>query len=569
MLRRIKEIKFKLLPNTPRVSQTSVALFTLCSVSFLLCAPQNMISPSLSDIALDLGFEESERDLYIGSYMQLAYAVVSLPLCMVAGVLTDHYNRTRLLMIVVIFGGLSIVGFAVFNVYYVMLFLRVIHGIAYGACVPLTYSLMSDLFSSCTRAKMSAYLTVCQGGGTLAAQIFAGYMSPLVNWRIPFLIVGGITILQGLMISQCLTEPIRGVMDTEICNTSSSFNTSLPNEFISRKSKGTENIVSNGPRSTRGRGRTDSAPPLVSRDSIMVIVHMLQIPTVVLMMTQAIPNNIPWGMLSVHMNDFLLFDGHIPAAEATSLIAIFGAGAGLGGVGGGTLGTYLYTLRKPLLPAFMGLTLIGSALIMQVTFSMAMTPDNSFWLTSLVIGTAGTLASINGSLSRAVLLNVVSPFARGAAMSSLTVMTSLGRGFGPAALTSVMHSSHVHRKVGMERLMYLWVLAGILLVMICGCIVRDEENMRAEMIRQMEGSSCDDELLLIDEENGGGDAEKVGDSKATGTTTDIYNSDEEGDISDRSLLLRTVSRGVGGDVAMLNNHAAVEGLSEDDPEKYY
>ena len=467
-----------------------------------------MISPSLSDIAHDLGFKDSERDLYIGSYMQVAYAVVSLPLSMVAGVLTDHYNRTRLLMVVVIFGGLSMIGFATLNSYNIMLFLRVVHGVTYGASVPLTYSLMSDLCGSSVRAKMSAYLTVSQGAGTLVGQLFVGYMSPLVNWRMPFLLVGGLTLLQGAIIPQCIVEPERGATDDND-------DAKLSSELTPLQSSSSCNGTGSGdgstppPPSIRGRSRRtslpspSSPPPLISRDAVMVVVHMLQIPTVALMLAQAVPNNIPWGMLSVHMNDFLLSEGNLPAAEATSLIAVFGAGAGLGGVGGGALGNYLYSISKANLPIFMGLTSIGSAFTMQLALHLCVRTHMPLLLNSTIIGISGALAAVNGSLNRAVLLNVTSPYARGVAMSSLTVINSLGRGFGPAALTSVMHTSNVSRMTGMERLLYLWVLAGVLLLLIAVFLGKDEERMKAEAGRRHVQQDDDDDVLDDEECLGG------------------------------------------------------------------
>ena len=187
------------------------------------------------------------------------------------------------------------------------------------------------------------------------------------------------------------------------------------------------------------------------------------------------------------MHDFLINEGQLDIATATSLIAIFGAGAALGGIGGGILGTYFYSISKWYLPFFMGTTLIVAGLVMQLVFMLCIHPAKSIIFTSFIIGLAGGLASINGALSRAILLNVSTPYTRGMVVSCLTVMNSLGRGVGPSIMTFVMHSLHVNRLLAMEYLLYLWVVSGGMLIAISGYIKQDEENVRIQ-IRKTESN---------------------------------------------------------------------------------
>jgi predicted MFS family arabinose efflux permease len=184
------------------------------------------------------------------------------------------------------------------------------------------------------------------------------------------------------------------------------------------------------------------------------------------------------------MHDFLVNEGQLDISTATSLIAIFGAGAAVGGIGGGILGTYLYSLSKWYLPVFMGTTLITAAIVMQFVLVLCTHPTKAVILTSFVIGLAGGLASVNGSLSRAVLLNVSTPFTRGLSVSCLTTLNSLGRGIGPSIMTGLMKSQDLNRKLAMEYLLYLWILSGLLLNAIGYYIHRDEEMMRNQTKKQ-------------------------------------------------------------------------------------
>lgn len=278
----------------------------LCTIAFLLSTPQNMMSPSLTDIANDLGFDERSRDLYIGSYMQLFYAVISLPFSLIGGILTDHINRISLLSIVVIFGGLSMIGFGLFQTYEILLFLRMIQGTAFGAVVPIIYSLMSDLFYPCKRARMSAEMTVYLGAGTLLGQLFAGYMAPILGWRLPFIFFGLITLFEGFCITSILKEPIRGGMDQDpndieeqrnllhhnnhnILNDDPDSVTLLPTPTAHQSSLEISSS-SNSSLSPSSSSSSSSPPPILSKDTLASMTHMFMIPSVLLMFIQAIPN---------------------------------------------------------------------------------------------------------------------------------------------------------------------------------------------------------------------------------------------------------------------------------------
>ena len=114
------------------------------------------------------------------------------------------------------------------------------------------------------------------------------------------------------------------------------------------------------------------------------------------------------GVLSAHLHDFLATDEKLSMHQATSLIAVFGAGAAFGGLLGkqfwfhfvlsiqcitrrhahartfihfnlspssfiflgGYLGGKLYAINRSYLPLFMGLTMAGSAVLMKELMNM-------------------------------------------------------------------------------------------------------------------------------------------------------------------------------------------------------
>lgn len=444
-----------------RFLQSQHVLLFLFSICFLVSAPMNLMSPAMSAIAIDLGFEEEDRDVYIGSYFNICYSVISLPPAMVIGILSDYYNRVNILTALTITGAASMIGFGLFSNYALLLCFRVLQGTAYGAAIPVSYSLMGDVYLPSERAQISALLTASLGGGTLMAQLFAGYFNPYLGWRMPFIIFGTICLLVGVMFWKVVLEPTRGGLD--IATVSGAHEEEHLN-LITEKVPKLKRVKSQG-----------------SNSMLSSFVTMTKIPSISLFLFQSLPNNVIWGVVSVHMHDFLITEGRMDVGVATSLIGMFGFGAAVGGLGSGVVGSYFYGIRKAYLPLFMGTTCIAAGLIMQYAFTICIRSAHLQYYSSFIIAVSGSLASINGSLSRAVFLNVTNPYIRGSAISILNLMNTLGRGIGPACLTVLMAYRKIDRQLAMENLLYLWVFCGLVMCMMAYTIERDEENMKKEL----------------------------------------------------------------------------------------
>ena len=90
-------------PTLPRRRWYAVALLTVTSA--FLYADQNLLSPNLSAVAEEFGFDDREKDLYLGGYLQLAFFVVGAPASLIIGWLADKTPRVRLLAVVLRSGG--------------------------------------------------------------------------------------------------------------------------------------------------------------------------------------------------------------------------------------------------------------------------------------------------------------------------------------------------------------------------------------------------------------------------------------------------------------------------------
>jgi MFS family permease len=449
-----------------RFVESQYVLILLFCICFLVSTPMNLMSPAMSIIATDLGFEEEDRDVYIGSYFNICYSVISLPPAMVVGVLSDHHNRVSILTLLTVTGGCSMIGFGIFSNYPLLLCLRVLQGTAYGAAIPVSYSLMGDLYTPSERAQISALLTASLGGGTLVAQLFAGYFNPLIGWRLPFVIFGSLCLVSGGVFWRVVVEPKRGALD-----------------IIASPSADQEEAISLlQVKKRQNSGAVVDIKPNAAKVSMLAsFVSMTKIPTISLFLFQSLPNNVIWGVVSVHMHDFLITEGSMDVGVATSLIGMFGFGAAVGGLSSGILGGYFYKIKKAYLPLFMGFTCIAAGLVMQYAFEICIQSAHIQYFSSFIIAVSGSLAAINGSLSRAVFLNVTSPYIRGSAISILNLMNTLGRGIGPACLTSWMAYRGIERQLAMENLLNLWVFCGLVICMMAYTIEKDEDTMKDDL----------------------------------------------------------------------------------------
>lgn len=138
-------------------------LIILCLVGILLSTPQNILGPSLSIIAEEFGFEEVDKDLYIGSYMTLCFSVASLPISLLIGVYADFTNRKKLMSIVILAAGLSCISFGLSTNYTLLLLFRTISGSCLGGVIPVIFSIVSDFYSASDRTQVAGALTVAIG----------------------------------------------------------------------------------------------------------------------------------------------------------------------------------------------------------------------------------------------------------------------------------------------------------------------------------------------------------------------------------------------------------------------
>ena len=410
-----------------------------CSM-FSLC-------PSLSLIARDFGFDDKQRDIYLGGYLGIATMLGQMLGSVLSGFIADAYSRPWLLImaLVVDSGATGMFGLPL-TTFRMILVLRIIVGACQGISVPIIFSLIGDYYGSEMRATVSAIVSSFLGGGMMLGQLFVGYCLPYVGWRLPFIALAMASMGSALILVRYMSDPLKGGNDDAL-----------------------ETMISKG----------ISLPPM----TISTLMRSLTTPTALLLIAQTLPNTVPWGVLSTHLHDLLATDFHLSLPQATSLIAFFGIGGAIGGIFGGILGARIYAKNRGHLPLFMGCTLASSAILLKalldLDFHQAAGMETAFPL--LIV--AGSLAAVNGANIRVVFINLTSPESRGGSIALLNFINCMGRGCGPGVAEIWMEIWQLTRKEAIGHMLNLWLVAGAVLGLASLTIAHDEERLRVSLRR--------------------------------------------------------------------------------------
>ena len=142
------------------------------------------------------------------------------------------------------------------------------------------------------------------------------------------------------------------------------------------------------------------------------------------------------------------------------------------------MGAKFYSYHRPLLPIFMGITTITSAIFLQQLLAMDLREPGAMQMAVPVLIMSGALAAVNGANIRVIVLNLTTPEARGAVIACLNLVNGLGRGFGPSLIEYWMETYSTSRKESVSTFISLWLFSGTLLCLASIFIVKDEDRLR-------------------------------------------------------------------------------------------
>jgi MFS family permease len=374
--------------------------------------PSNLMAPNLTEIATDFGFDESQRDLYLGSYCALATGVLSFPIGAGIGILTDIVSRQRLFCVTVAGGALSALATGFCQSYWQLFLARLLTGGFMSGSVPVAFSFLGDLFATEERNAASSGLTAMMGLGIILGQVYAGVVgsNSTAGWTHAFFVSGTGTMILAVLCLFLVQEPVRG-----------------------GKEKALQDMLKAGTRYER---------KLTWKGFLHTVRHN---ESNTILLWQGFFSSLPWGIIFVFLNDYLSQERDFSVPDATFLVFLFGLGCAVGGILGGYLGQKVQAINRSYLPLFMSATTLLGILpflgLLNSHFSNARGPRAMFFSIS-----GGVIASLPAVNVRPVLINVNPPETRGASLTAANLLINLGRGFGPSCITLMGTIWHVDRK---------------------------------------------------------------------------------------------------------------------------
>jgi len=420
---------------------TTVAL--LCCLSALIYSDQSLLAPNLTAVGESFGLSPRETDVLAGDISAAIWAV-GAPSALAVGWLADRYSRRWLLCTVALLAQVPSGATILFVTKpWQLVALRGITGIAVGGSVPVMYSLLGDLFPVSKRANAVALVPVAQGAGLAGGQVVGALLGSFIGWRLPYAILAALVVVVAVVTVAVTSDPRRGSAEEAL------------------------------------QGNDASGEEYQEHMSCSKLAPLLRTPTNLLMILQGLPGCLPWGLLVVYLNDFLVQNKGLSLEAATLVVLAFGAGCSLGVAAGGAGGQLCYNTRRELLPVVMGAAMMLSPLPLLALINMPLENANVV-VPSLLGALGGFLASIPVPNSRTIVLNVNRPEARGVAMALQAMLDDLGKGLGPSLVSLLIVQMGRQRAFNLALL--AWIPTGLMLLAACLTLRRDEDRMQASLL---------------------------------------------------------------------------------------
>jgi MFS family permease len=192
-----------------RMPPWAATLSPLLALAAAVASGSNMLAPSLSAIAGDLGVPPARRDYVLGGLTATMFWLVGAPLSLGAGFLTDAVSRKSLGVAVGLAAVAVHAGLAAVTTVPALLALRAAHGALFGTLQPLLLSVVGDVCAPHTRPAVASAVGLAIGGGTAVGQLVAGAMAARTGWRAPLALASGLCAASSLTLWRLGQEPPR------------------------------------------------------------------------------------------------------------------------------------------------------------------------------------------------------------------------------------------------------------------------------------------------------------------------------------------------------------------------
>jgi len=181
----------------------------LCFVYVLNFLDRQLLSILAKPIQDSLGVSDGQLGLIGGLYFALFYCLISIPV----GWLADRTNRVKVLAFACALWSLATMGCGLSANYGQLVVARMTVGVGEAGGVPPSYAIISDYFAPGRRGTAFGLFNLGPPIGQALGVAFGAAIAAAYDWRLAFLLLGGVGVIAALAVWGFVKEPPRGGLD--------------------------------------------------------------------------------------------------------------------------------------------------------------------------------------------------------------------------------------------------------------------------------------------------------------------------------------------------------------------
>ena len=325
-----------------------------------------------------------------------------------------------------------------------LLVIRAISGIGLGCLMPATFSIMSDTFPPKDRGKALGILEATGVLGIIIATVALGFLATPTLWRWGYFLLGGFSVISGLLVWFLVKEPVRGEAEPELA----------------------------------GKITREDAAKFGLQFSDLK--QLFAIPTIWVAILQGLAGSMPWVVMQAFFITWLVNVRGIPAENATLIFAGIVFGTAFSNIIGGFFGGYAEKVSPKYGRTFIGqVSIISGIPLTYILFTQ--TENWPFWAIIVLCFFTALMISWPGKGAKEPMVQgTVPPELRGTAFSLITFIES-----GFAAIAGVIAGSLADR-IGLPPAMiwtipFPWIICAALFSLFYWSYPKDSARLRSLM----------------------------------------------------------------------------------------
>lgn len=360
------------------------------------------------------------------------------------GFISDRFSRKTVILLGTGLWGLWTAAVGLTQNFGQLLVIRAISGIGLGCLMPATFSIMSDTFPPKNRGKALGIMEATGVFGIIIATVGLGFLATPTLWRWGYFLLGGFSVLSGLMVWFFVKEPVRGEAEPELA------------------------------------GKITQSDAKKFGVKFSDLPKVLKIPTIWVAIAQGLAGSMPWVVMQSFLITLLVNERNIASERATFVFA----GIVFGTVFSNILGGFIGDWAEQVNPKY-GRTIIGQiSIVSGIPLTYILFTQTDDWslvaIMILCFFTALMISWPGKGAKEPMMQGVVPPELRGTAFSITTFIES-----GFAAVAGVIAGSLADRIGLTESLIWTvpfpWIICAALFSLFYFTYPKDSEKLRKLM----------------------------------------------------------------------------------------